>query len=102
LATHTGGALLQVGPEHLQRQQRELLTQQELDYVHSAGDTAVRRARTVSRALLRSTLARYLGEPPQSLRFAANPHGKPELVHPSSLGQRLQFNITHTESIVGE
>ncbi len=92
----------QVGPEQLRRQQRELLSAQELEYARSAGGGAVERARTVSRALLRSTLARYLLEAPQSLQFQLNPHGKPGLAHPGSLGRRLQFNMTHTQSVVGE
>jgi hypothetical protein len=95
--------MLQVTPELLQQHHTELLTSEEVEHVYSTSDAAVQKARTVSRALLRSTLSKYLqGSHPQSLTFALNAHGKPRLMHPSNLGQHIQFNITHTESIVGE
>lgn len=93
----------QVPPELLQQHHTELLTKEEVEYVYSTSDAAVQKCRTVSRALLRSTLSKYLqGSHPQSLTFALNAHGKPSLTHPSNMGQQIQFNITHTESIVGE
>ena len=104
--THTHGPsslrLLQVEAQQVAQHYQELLTPAEREYAHSAGDPRVRKARTVSRALLRSTLSRYLGgTAPGSLQFALNAHGKPSLAQPSGLGQQLQFNVTHTESIVG-
>jgi 4'-phosphopantetheinyl transferase len=48
------------------------------------------------RSALRRILGRYLGAPPESLRFRYNAHGKPEL---SESPQAIQFNVTHSRQI---
>lgn len=53
----------------------------------------------LSRALLRTTLARYTGVPAADLQFASNRFGKPELAE-SELAPGLQFNIAHTFGLV--
>jgi 4'-phosphopantetheinyl transferase len=45
----------------------------------------------VGRAALRAILGRYLGQPPEALRFRTNDYGKPE-VEPA----RLRFNLSHS------
>ncbi len=53
----------------------------------------------VTRALVRTTLSRYAGLPPDRWRFRANRYGRPELV----AGQcplDLRFNLSHTEGLV--
>lgn len=47
----------------------------------------------VARAALRRLLAAYTGSPPQDLRFARGPMGKPMLAHP---GVELGFNLSHS------
>lgn len=55
-----------------------------------------------ARGILRALLARYLGADadPRELRFAAGPHGKPELVGGAADGpgggHRLRFNLSHS------
>jgi 4'-phosphopantetheinyl transferase len=48
----------------------------------------------LSRASLRQFLGTYLAIPPQEVRFAYTPHGKPFLADPS---QQIAFNISHTD-----
>lgn len=49
-----------------------------------------------TRALVRTTLARYVGCAPEELRFEADAHGKPLLIsHPSP-----SFNLSNTEGLV--
>lgn len=48
--------------------------------------------------LVRKVLAHHSGEPPESFRFEAGPHGRPEIVHPVA-GCRLRFNLSHTSGL---
>ncbi len=48
----------------------------------------------VGRGVLRTLLGRYTGAPPQSLAFAYNEYGKPEL-H----GSDVHFNLSHSHGI---
>ena len=50
----------------------------------------------VSRALVRSVLAQYLGLAPAAVAFSKNIHGKPQL----SPQTALYFNLTHTNGLV--
>lgn len=64
------------------------------DRLHSA----IGRARAIaSRGILRAILGAYAGLPPERLVFAANPHGKPELLEPEGTG--LAFNVSHADGI---
>ncbi|HXM35921.1 MAG TPA: 4'-phosphopantetheinyl transferase superfamily protein, partial [Pyrinomonadaceae bacterium] len=56
-----------------------------------------RRHFVIARGVLRSLLGRYLGIAPDSLRFAYNDHGKPQLAAevPQQLTQ-LKFNLAHS------
>jgi len=47
---------------------------------------------TVSRAMMRIILARYLNISPDRLEFTYSAHGKPEVIN----SQRLQFNLSHS------
>jgi 4'-phosphopantetheinyl transferase len=47
-----------------------------------------------ARGLLREILASYLAAPPEELRFAYGPGGKPRLVQPAAT-RELQFNLSH-------
>lgn len=50
-----------------------------------------------TRVLVRRVLGRYLGVPPESLRFVQNEHGRPELDAPPS---PLRFNLSNTPGLV--
>jgi len=49
---------------------------------------------TTARTALRQLLGGYLGVPPDALRFAEGPHGKPVLAAPVSVDVR--FNLSHS------
>ncbi|MBS1870676.1 MAG: 4'-phosphopantetheinyl transferase superfamily protein [Actinobacteria bacterium] len=53
---------------------------------------------TTARAALRELLGGYLGVPPDALRFADGPHGKPELAggEGPAGGEALRFNLSHS------
>jgi len=54
----------------------------------------------VTRALVRTTLARYLDARPEELTFSANAFGKPALAtFPGGAAGRLEFNISHTNCL---
>lgn len=55
-----------------------------------------RRESTVSRALVRTTLARYLGDEPSSFRYRLGPYGRPFLDPPRA----LDFNATNHPELV--
>lgn len=58
----------------------------------------VRHQYLLTRALVRSTLSRYVPLEPTAWRFHANPHGRPLIVNPE--GQALCFNLAHTRSLI--
>jgi 4'-phosphopantetheinyl transferase len=55
-----------------------------------------RREATVSRALVRSTLARYVDRPARAFRYQLGPHGRPSVDPPCS----VFFNATNNPSLV--
>jgi 4'-phosphopantetheinyl transferase len=50
--------------------------------------------------MMRAALGRLCGQPPQSLRFVADAHGKPSLWL-GNAPAALSFNLSHTEGLVG-
>ncbi|MDP2904103.1 MAG: 4'-phosphopantetheinyl transferase superfamily protein [Methylovulum sp.] len=53
----------------------------------------------VTRALIRSTLSRYVDIDPADWRFSFNNHGKPEIL--SALADKpIRFNLSHTNGLV--
>src|SRR5258706_660501 len=50
-------------------------------------------------ALTRSVLGELVACAPEQLRFAAGPHGRPELCEPEP-EPRLRFNLSHTHGMV--
>jgi 4'-phosphopantetheinyl transferase len=53
----------------------------------------------LSRGLMRTVLASYLGCPCDDVRFAANDYGKP-ILHPAVCSPGLHFNLTHSRGAV--
>lgn len=74
---------------------RALLDEEENRRLNRLRRTADRHLFAASHAFLRRVLARHTGRPPQSLRFAAGPHGKPRLP-----GSEVDFNLSHTAGCV--
>ncbi|MGH7995235.1 MAG: 4'-phosphopantetheinyl transferase family protein [Opitutaceae bacterium] len=58
------------------------------------------RRQAAGRGALRLLLGGYLGLPPEAVRFAAGPNGKPELASPKapggSAGRPIEFNLSHS------
>ncbi|EWY37253.1 hypothetical protein N825_21220 [Skermanella stibiiresistens SB22] len=53
----------------------------------------------VTRALVRTTLSRATGVPPEAWRFTANSHGRPEIAAPAGF-EHLRFNLSNTRGLV--
>ena len=83
-------------PEAVVEASRALLTVDELKRADRFASPADRRKFAVSRGLLRTILGRYLGLPPESLRFVANAHGKPGLDPRMGLDLPIRFNLAHS------
>ncbi|CAL8463637.1 g3171 [Coccomyxa elongata] len=88
-------------------QYEHLLTAEEHSHMMAASTPKLRKERLLARVLVRTTLSRYCGAEahPQSLRFSRNHAGKPHLLRDSSRGvtdlHSLQFNLSHTASLLG-
>ena len=54
----------------------------------------------VSRALLRTTLSRYVDAPAQLWTFTTNPYGKPAIANDDPCARRLSFSLSHTTGLV--
>ena len=59
-----------------------------------------RREYLLTRVLVRTTLARYLGATPESLRFQKNPQGRPALMAGESGEHPLRFNVSHSAGVI--
>jgi 4'-phosphopantetheinyl transferase len=53
----------------------------------------------VTRALVRTALSRYAPVAPEAWRFAANAHGRPEVVGPAAATD-LRFNLSHSDGLI--
>ena len=73
-----------------------LLSDEERERVARFRFARNQRDSTVSRALVRTTLARYLGDAPSSFRYRLGPHGRPFLDPPRA----LEFNATNHPELV--
>ena len=54
----------------------------------------------VTRALVRSILSRYVAIQPRDWVFIANAYGRPEIGHPDKHVRSINFNISHTNSLI--
>jgi 4'-phosphopantetheinyl transferase len=59
-----------------------------------------RRAFLLTRALVRTTLARYANVKPAAWQFITNAHGRPELLDRPAGVPDLRFNISHTNGLI--
>jgi 4'-phosphopantetheinyl transferase len=76
----------------------QLLSADEADRAQRYSHPEARRQFVVGRALLRTAIAHYTGDDPQSLEFSYHCRGKPALRRPS--GTALEFNLSHTRGLV--
>ncbi|MBV9493064.1 MAG: 4'-phosphopantetheinyl transferase superfamily protein [Acidobacteria bacterium] len=87
----------QLGPEQVAMaaavmNEEENARQMRLRYPH------LRRAFTVTRALVRLTLSQYADVDPAKWKFDRADHGKPRVASPGGLD--LSFSVTHTSSLI--
>jgi 4'-phosphopantetheinyl transferase len=75
----------------------ETLTHDERDRAARLRFERDRRRFIVARATLRELLGRYVGTPPERLRFAYSAFGKPALS--PEFGGRLKFNLSHSADL---
>jgi 4'-phosphopantetheinyl transferase len=59
-----------------------------------------RRRYLITRALVRTTLSRYLAVRPEAWLFARNAYGCPEIVNAQARDGSLSFNISHTSGLI--
>ena len=53
----------------------------------------------VTRALVRTTLSRYVAVDPRDWRFEKNAYGRPEIAYPRAI-LPLRFNVSHTDALI--
>ena len=73
-------------PEERSQQQRFRFTKGRHEYL-------------VTRALVRTTLSRYVAVDPQAWRFEKTPYGKPTIAYPKGIPP-LSFNLSHTDRLI--
>ncbi len=54
----------------------------------------------LTRALVRTSLSRYLPLAPEAWRFRTNAYGKPEPINEEWAGAGLAFNVSHTDGLI--
>ena len=77
---------------------RRLLSPEEKTQLQEIGSARVRHQYLVTRALVRSTLSRYVAVAPEDWVFEIRAGGRPEIAEPSGTG--LRFNVSHTRGVV--
>ncbi len=88
------------GPEGVVEAMRGLLDDDERRRADRFVSAVDRRRFAVGRGLLRTILGRYLDRPPETLRFVANAHGKPDLDPASGVDPALRFNLAHSGALI--
>ena len=54
----------------------------------------------VTRALVRTVLARHVNQAPHTIGFGSGPHGKPYLLNGTGCASHWSFNLSHTHGMV--
>jgi 4'-phosphopantetheinyl transferase len=78
---------------------RDLMCSQERDRQQRCHFEKGQREYLITRALVRTTLSRYVKIDPCSWRFQKNAYGKPEIVYPRNI-LPLRFNLSHTDGLI--
>ncbi len=79
-------------------QYEQLLTKEELVRRQHFYFPEHRHQYLITRALVRTTLSRYLNVQPENLRFKINRYGRPEIA--ASQGVPLRFNLSNTNGLI--
>jgi 4'-phosphopantetheinyl transferase len=90
----------EIADERLLASYRDLLSDEEKKRelrFHFAKD---RRRYRVTRALVRTVLARYAAIDPEDWIFSVGPNGRPEIANAEVAHERLSFNISHTPGLI--
>ncbi|MBQ4847829.1 4'-phosphopantetheinyl transferase superfamily protein [Pseudoalteromonas sp. MMG005] len=74
-----------------------MLTESGLEAIALIRRPSEKLVKVVSRAFLRSVLAKYTGLAPQAIQFERGLHGKPQLVNQ---GLSLEFNLSHSDNVL--
>lgn len=61
---------------------------------------ADRRQYVIARALVRTTLSRYIRIDPVDWVFSANAYGRPEIASPGAKEAGMSFNVSHTRGLI--
>lgn len=97
---HLWLAFYEEAGEELHGAYREILEPAEKDREPRFYFAADRRRYLVTRALVRTVLARYVPLAPRDWRFAANAYGRPEIASPQGRRAGLSFNVSHTRDLI--
>jgi 4'-phosphopantetheinyl transferase len=90
----------EIADERLHAAYRELLDAAEREQEPRFYFARDRRRYLVTRALVRSVLARYLAIDPKECRFSTNAYGRPDIANTQPGEGGLSFNISHTHSLI--
>jgi 4'-phosphopantetheinyl transferase len=97
---HLWLAFYEEAGEELHGAYREILEPAEKEREPRFYFAADRRRYLVTRALVRTVLARYVPLAPRDWRFAANAYGRPEIASPQGRRADLSFNVSHTRDLI--
>jgi 4'-phosphopantetheinyl transferase len=87
-----------ISDSSVQEGYRQLLSPAEIERLGEIGSARVRHQYLVTRALVRTTLSRYVAVRPEDWVFEISGGGRPEIASPSASG--LRFNLSHTRGVV--
>ncbi len=90
----------EIADESLHAAYRELLDAAEKEQEPRFYFGRDRRRYLVTRALVRTVLARYLSIDPRECIFSTNAYGRPDIVNAQAAEASLSFNISHTHSLI--
>jgi 4'-phosphopantetheinyl transferase len=97
---HIWLAFYEEAGEKLRRAYREILEPAEKEREPRFYFDSDRRRYLVTRALVRTVLARYVPLAPQDWRFEANAYGRPEIASVQGKRADISFNISHTRDLI--
>jgi 4'-phosphopantetheinyl transferase len=89
----------EIQDETLLTEYQSMLPADELDKFGKFRFAIHRKRYLVGRALLRTTLAKYVGIGPNMITFSREPHGRPFLPHYQQ-NEDIQFNLSYTDGLV--
>jgi 4'-phosphopantetheinyl transferase len=89
-----------IGDEELLAQYRQLMTEKERDQERRFYFKKDQHRYLVTRTLVRTVLSRYAPIKPEQWRFSTDAYGKPAIENDDAIGQKISFNISHTQGLI--